>query len=134
MKKITAFIERGQDGSFGIYLDDNDLNYSIIGDGKTVDEAKADFYNSYKEMKQLYSDEGKKFEEAEFIFEYDVPSFLDYYASVFSKPALEKITGINQKQFFHYQSGKKPRKETVLKIQEGLQKLGKELSQVHLID
>jgi hypothetical protein len=72
--------------------------------------------------------------EADFYFEYDVASFLDHYASVFSKPALEKITEINQKQFFHYQSGKKPRKETILKIQEGLHKLGKELSQVHFVD
>ncbi|MDR1883163.1 MAG: DNA-binding protein [Prevotella sp.] len=136
MRKVNAIIERGSDGTYGIYIDlnENKLSYAILGDGTTVDDAKADFYNSYEEMKQLYKDENKQFEEVEFVFEYDVVSFLESYSKIFSKPALEKITGINQKQFFHYQSGKKPRKETVLKIQKGLQQLGKELSQVHFID
>jgi hypothetical protein len=85
-------------------------------------------------MKALYLDEGKDMPSVEFEFKYDMPSFLDYYANVFSKPALEKITGINQKQFFHYLAGKNPSKTTILKMQEGLRKLGKELSQVHFID
>ena len=36
--KVNAFIERGNDGSFGVYikLKDNRLNYRIIGDGKTI--------------------------------------------------------------------------------------------------
>lgn len=136
MRKVKAIIERGSDGTYGIYidLDESKLSYAILGDGTTVDDAKADFYNSYDEMKQLYKDENKQFEEVEFIFEYDVASFLESYSKIFSKPALEEITGINQKQFFHYLSGQKPNKKTILKIQDGLHKLGKELSQVHFID
>jgi len=66
--KIKAFIERGNDGSYGVYVDleDNTLNYGIVGDGKTINEAIDDFYNSYKEMKELYISEKKHFEEAEF--------------------------------------------------------------------
>ncbi len=68
--KIKAFIERGKDGSYGVYIDlgDTTLNYGIIGDGKSANEAIDDFYNSYKEMKELYISENKPFEEAEFDF------------------------------------------------------------------
>jgi len=59
--KIKAFIERGNDGSYGVYVDleDNTLNYGIIGDGKTINEAIDDFNNSYKEMKELCISENK---------------------------------------------------------------------------
>ena len=68
--KIKAFIERGNDVSYGVYVDleDNTLNYGIIGDGKTIKEAIDDFYNLYKEMKELYINENEHFEEAEFEF------------------------------------------------------------------
>ena len=45
MIKVKAFIERGNDGTYGVYvdLDDNRLNYGVIGDGNTVSEAIQDF-------------------------------------------------------------------------------------------
>lgn len=42
--KTTALIEKGKDGTFGIFTPD--LNSTIIGEGNTVAEAKADFKNS----------------------------------------------------------------------------------------
>lgn len=38
MKKVKAFIERGNDGTYGVYIDllDKTLNYGIHGDGKTA--------------------------------------------------------------------------------------------------
>jgi predicted RNase H-like HicB family nuclease len=132
--KIKAFIERGNDGTYGIYMDADNLDYSINGSGNTVEDAKKDFLEAYEAMKNHYKKEGKDFTECKFSYEYDVASFLDYFSKVFSKPALESITGVNQKQFFHYSAGKNPSKKTILKIQEGLHKLGKELSQVHFID
>ena len=36
MMKVKAFIEQGSDGSYGIYLDDNDANILIIGEGNTL--------------------------------------------------------------------------------------------------
>jgi predicted RNase H-like HicB family nuclease len=132
--KIKAFIEKGADGTFGIYMDDSSLDYSVNGDGETVESAKKDFLSAYEVMKQHYKEIGQAFEDVEFIFEYDVPSFLESYSHVFSKPALEAITGINQKQFFHYIAGQKPTKRTIMKIQAGLHKLGEELSQVRFID
>lgn len=64
---------------------------------------------------------------------FDTPSLLEYYSGIFSKPALEKLTGINQKQLFHYASGKvKPRPAQRKKISEALHRLGKELLTVNL--
>jgi predicted RNase H-like HicB family nuclease len=134
MRKVDVIIERGNDGLYSAYMDSDKFDFGLNGQGETVDEALKEFDAVYEDMKALYLDEGKDMPSIEFEFRYDVPSFLDYYANVFSKPALEKITGINQKQFFHYLAGKNPSKTTILKIQEGLHKLGRELSQVHFID
>lgn len=52
---------------------------------------------------------------------FDVQSFLRYYNDIFSKAALERITGINQKQLGHYSSGlKKPRKAQVKKTDNAI--------------
>jgi hypothetical protein len=61
-------------------------------------------------------------------YQFDAQSFLTYYADVFSKPAMEKLTGINQKQRHHYATGlSKPREAQRKKIETALHKLGSEL-------
>ena len=44
----TALIERGKDGKIGIFT--TDINSTIIGEGNTIEEAKADFENSVQEI------------------------------------------------------------------------------------
>ncbi|MFV0506365.1 MAG: hypothetical protein ACK5L5_06595, partial [Bacteroidales bacterium] len=62
---------------------------------------------------------------------YDTMSFFNYYCELFSMPALERLTGINQKQLHHYASGlKKPREAQLKKIETALHKLGDELKAV----
>lgn len=134
--KVKAFIERGNDGTYGIYVDlnDNKLNYGIHGDGKTCKEAVEDFYNSYNEMKQLYASENKHFAEAEFEFEYDTASFLSYYSNVLTLAGLGRLTGIAQGQLNHYVTGRrKPSPKTVQKIEKSLHEFAAEISQIHLI-
>ncbi|NDV65894.1 type II toxin-antitoxin system HicB family antitoxin [Bacteroides sp. 224] len=134
MKKVIVNIERGNDGTYGAYIDENPLSYGLLGDGKTVDEAIEDFYNSYKEMKDYYLDENKEFEEAEFEFKYDVASFLAYYSNKLSLAGLQRITGINQGQLSHYITGRsKPSKKTAEKIEESLHKFAEEIRQVHFV-
>ena len=71
--------------------------------------------------------------EYEIEFRYDVQSVLSYYANVFTKPALERLTGINQKQLHHYANGlRKPREPQRKKIENALHKLGAELLSVQL--
>jgi len=134
--KVKALIERGNDGSYGVYVDleDKTLNYGIIGDGKTVKEAIDDFNNSYKEMHELYKSENKYFKETEFVFKYDTASFLAYYSNILSLAGLGRLTGIAQGQLSHYVTGRrKPSQKTVLKIEKSLHKFAEEISQVQLV-
>jgi len=136
MKKVKAFIEIGNDKTYGVYvdLDDNTLNYGIHGDGSTVREAVDDFLNSYQEMKEYYKEIKKKFIEVEFDFHYDVASFLAYYGNVITLAGLERLTGVNRGQLSHYVTGRnKPTKKTTEKIQAALHKFGKELSQIAFV-
>lgn len=72
--------------------------------------------------------------EYEIEYRYDVQSILNYYTGVFTKPALERLTGINQKQLHHYATGlKKPREPQRKKIESALHRLGSELMSVHLV-
>ena len=134
--KVKAVVERGNDGTYGIYIDleENRLSYGIIGEGKTVDEAIYDFRNSYDEMKQYYKEINKPFQEAEFSFVYDTASFLKYYSAYFSIAGLSRLTGIHQGQLSHYLTGhRSPSKKTVEKIESSLHKFGKEISLVEFV-
>ena len=132
--KVKAFIERGNDGSYGVYVDleDTTLNYGIIGDGKTVTEAIDDFHNSYKEMKDSYASENKYFEEAEFEFKYDVPSVFNYFNEINLTTFSRKI-GVNSSLLRQYKNGLAfASKKQAEKIINGLHELGKQLSSAQL--
>jgi hypothetical protein len=113
--KVKAFIERGSDGRYGVYVDleDNTLNYGVIGESATVEESIEDFKASYREMKELHEEENLPFVEAEFEFHYDTASFLQYYTAYFSLAGLSRLTGIHQGQLSHYVNGtRNPSKQT----------------------
>jgi len=133
--KTTAIIERGNDGTYGIYLDKNKLPFGITGEGKSCQEAIDDFYNSRDEMKAYYEEVGKKFpEKLEFEFKYDVASFLNHYSMYLSLAGLSRLTGINQGQLSHYVTGKrKPSKQTAQKIESSLKDFGNEIAGVNFI-
>jgi hypothetical protein len=134
MNIVKAFIERGRNGNFSVYVDleDNTLNYGIFGEGDTVQEAIDDFYASYEEMKGFHKEQGKYFVEAVFEIKYDMASFLNYYSGRLSLAGLEKITGINQRQLSHYVNGtNRPSQQTIRKINTSLHGFANELSQVY---
>ena len=67
-------------------------------------------------------------------FKIDAATFINYYSNIFTKAALSRITGINERQLWHYAAGvHKPRKQQLEKIQKGIQALSKELSAIHLL-
>jgi len=131
MEKLIVTIAKGNE-TYGAWVDSIP---GIYGQGDTVEEAKKEL----EEGISLYVKYNKNVPEIlmnEFECEYrfDVPSFLEYYSKIFSKPALEHLTGINQKQLFHYASGlHKPSERTVRKIDNAFRKFTGELSQVHFI-
>ena len=130
--KVNVFIELGNDGTYGAYIGGkNPLPVGVIGEGSTVAEAKQDFLDVVEEYK---ADGEKVPDDVEFVFSYDVPSFLSYYSKRLSLAGLEHITGVAQGQLSHYVTGRrKPSKKTVEKIQSGLNTFGQELSHLHLV-
>lgn len=108
----------------------------VYGAGKNVPECKENVLEGLRLLKESRpEEEWPEILKGEFeiIFRYDVQSILSYYANVFTKPALERLTGINQKQLHHYATGlKKPREPQRKKIEIALHKLGAELLSVEL--
>ena len=136
MNRVKAFIERGNDGTYGVYVDlkDKTLNYGIHGDGNTVNEAIEDFTACYFEMKEAYREEGMIFVEAEFEFQYDTASFLNYYTNYFSLAGLSRLTGIHQGQLSHYVNGtRNPSRQTIQKIDDSIHTFAKNLNQVQFV-
>jgi predicted RNase H-like HicB family nuclease len=69
--------------------------------------------------------------ELEFIL--STEALLNAYSDIFTKSALSRITGINERQLWHYASGmRKPRPAQRKRIEEGLHRLGAELLAVNV--
>ena len=131
-KKIKIIIERS-DGSYSSYAENVP---GVYGQGNTVDEAKQSALTGIELLKKYNQDENIPLilkGDYEIVFKFDAESFLNFYKKIFTNAALERMTGINQKQFQHYASGlKKPRLAQVKKIENAMHTLGKELMSVEL--
>ena len=67
-------------------------------------------------------------------FKVDAATFINYYSNIFTKAALSRITGINERQLWHYAAGvHKPRKQQLEKIDKGIQTLAVELGTISLL-
>ena len=134
MKNVVAIIEKASDGRYSIFSDDDSLPFLLTGTGATVAEAYDVFLGGYQDMKRIFEEDGREFEELAFEFRYDVPSFLQQYAYALTLAGLERITGVNQKQLSHYINGvRKPSKATVRKIEEKLKAFGNEIASVRFV-
>ena len=133
--KVKVIVERGSDNRYSAFMDYYDFDFGLAGFGNSAKEAINDFYEAYEEEKVMCSNEGRKCPELDFDIRYDVTSFLDYYAGILSKSGLEKVTGINQKQLWHYSSGRrKPTQKTSMRIQRNLHRFADDLRQVRFIE
>ncbi len=131
MGKLKVTIEKGTE-LFGAWL--NDVP-GIYGEGMTVQDTKESLLKSIDLYKEYNTEVPKALQgEVDIEWSFDVQSFLQYYSGIFTKAALERITGVNQKLLGHYASGlKKPRKAQVEKIDTALQNFFGEMNQVHLV-
>jgi len=67
-------------------------------------------------------------------FKLEASTFINYYSNVFTKSALSRITGINERQLWHYAAGvHKPRRNQIEKIEKGIRALAEELNEISLI-
>lgn len=106
---------------------------NIIASGDTMEQIRDNIHQCidlYLETAETAPEEL----EGEYNIEYylNLQSFLEFYKGIFSKSGLEHLTGINQKQLWHYASGnRKPRKEQCDRFEAAIHRLGEELISFH---
>lgn len=132
MKTIKIIIEKTAD-MYSAFAENVE---GIYAGGDTVEEAKQSVLNAIKLLKEHNTPQHiPDILKGEYLISYkfDTVSLLNYYKGIFTFSALEKLTGIDQKQLQHYSSEhRKPRLEQRKKIEAALHNLGKELLSVEL--
>ncbi|MDD4971955.1 MAG: pilus assembly protein HicB [Paludibacter sp.] len=133
--KTTALIEKGDDGTFGIFTPD--LQHTIIGEGSTVAEAKTDFENSVNEMLASYTELKKEIpaelQKLQFEYKYDLASLFNQYDFI-NVSKFAHLAGINASLMRQYKSGNQYISETQLsKIEEAIHKIASEMAAIKLI-
>lgn len=134
MRKITVVIERAEN-NFSAYVREVD---GISATGQSMDEIKTSVIEAIDEYITACNELGLEVpqelqDEYEITFDIDIQSLLMIYEGIFTKSGLEKLTGINQKQLWHYANGiSKPRQAQRQKIESALHRLGSELISLSL--
>jgi predicted RNase H-like HicB family nuclease len=128
--KTTALIETGPGGGFDIVLMDVG-DHVIYGNGDTVEEAKEDLLNSYREVLSVFEDEGQpvpeELRDLEFDYRYDIASFFNEFNWI-NISALAKVLGMNKSLLHQYKKGDTYISHQQMKrIEEGVHELGKKL-------
>ena len=134
MQTLTAIIE-SLENNYSAYI--KGLS-GVVATGSTIEEIKANLVEAVRLYVETCHDLGCDLPEAlkgeyQIVFSMDVKSLLTLYQGIFTKAGLEKLTGINQKQLWHYANGvSTPRKAQVLKIEKAIHRLGQELLSIQL--
>ena len=134
MKTLTAIIESAEH-NYAAYIEGID---GIVATGETVAEIKESLLQAVDEYVLLCNETGCEIPpelrgQYRLEFKMDVKSLLNVFSKVFTKSGLERLTGINQKQLWHYASGMSvPRRAQVTKIENAIHRLGEELSAIRL--
>lgn len=125
--KVTAIVERTEDGMYSCHVTENLGNYGVAGYGESADEAKEDMLLCYQEMKEMNDEEGIETPELEIVYDYDMQSFFNKF-KYFKISTLAEMSGINASLLRQYATGHatasekqyKKLHETIKEIQEEL--------------
>jgi len=132
MKQVKIVIEKSKD----LYSSYAENVTGIYGGGETPEEAKQSVMEAIRLLKKYNKPKNiPAILKGDYVlvFRFDTVSLLNYYKKIFTNAALERMTGINQKQIQHYSSGlKKPRAAQAKKIEAAFHQLGSELMAVEL--
>ena len=134
MRAVEVIVENAGD-NLSAYIEGAPI-MTVGNDVKVIEK-------NMKEAIELYLDSCKEMNiapvevlQGEFTlkFKIDAATFINYYSSIFTKAALSRITGINERQLWHYAAGvHKPRKQQLEKIQKGINALTEELAAINLL-
>ena len=133
MNKVVVLIEKDGNG-FGAFT--ANTKSTIIGEGKTVDEAKADFLNSYQEVLSVYAETGKpvpaELQDVVFDYSYDISALFDAFRFLNASKFAESI-GISPSLMRHYKRGDTYISSAQAKrIEAGLHRIARDLLAVNL--
>jgi hypothetical protein len=125
--KINMTVIKEDAGYSANTLIENDF---IATDGNTFDELKI---NILEAVNLTFEEKGFVYTIDEIKFSYDLESFFDFYKVINAKALSERI-GMNQSLLAQYIKGiKKPSSSQTKRILQGVQQIGRELSEVSFL-
>ena len=105
-------------------------NSYIATEADSFEALKAGLVNS---LNFTFEESGKVYNQNDLVFEFDLESFFDFYKVINAKALSERI-GMNQSLLAQYIKGiKKPSPAQTKRILQGVQQIGRELSEVKFI-
>ena len=132
---MNVTIEKQNDGSYIAYNPD-EKEFSLIGVGSTVAEAKEDFFNSIQETIDTLTEIGETIPDALTStpdFSFDLSSLFEYY-DFLNVSALARFLGFNETLMRQYKRGNTYISDKQLgKIEVGIHKIGAELNALKLV-
>ena len=134
MKKVSVTVEHSGK-NFSAYIEDLP---GCTTTGRTVKELETNMREAIAGHIEVSREFGDKVPAVflgkfELVFKYTVADLLAYYEGIFTKSALERITGINQRLLSNYATkDKTPSPKQSKRIEEGLHNLGEELLAIEL--
>jgi len=124
-KKIEIIVERTKTG-YSAYVQ----KYPVATTGKNLHLLKN---NIIKALNLYFEDENRNFSEDDLKIVLDLPQFFEFYKVINAKALSERI-GMNQSLLAQYIGGhKKPSASQVHRILEGVNQIGKELSEIRFM-
>jgi len=131
MATLTVNID--WENNYGAYSDEVS---GCVATHKTLEGVKQAYAEALKfhlEGMRADGDETPEVLQGEYNLDFvlNIRAILHYFDGIFTRSALSRVTGINERQLGHYVTGhRKPRQEQRRKIVEGIRRIGKEINTV----
>lgn len=131
----TVVIEKGASDTYSMYLDVEGIGAN--GVGNTFDEAYQDLLECMDGVVDFLKEENKKIpaylKTRKFVFVYDIAALLEHFSWI-NTTELAKRIRVSPPLMRHYKSRTKfASKKQLLKIQEGIREIGRELTEINLV-
>lgn len=121
--KVTATIVKNGAEGYVCTCDYPFEHFDLGGCGASVEEAKADCFAFYDEMRADYPD----LPELEIVWEYDIQSFFDNF-SFLNVSKVAQYAGVSPSNFRHYVAGSKPMSQKQFdKVRQAFARMADEL-------